>query len=192
MDLRMFKVTTSGWHQGYGGVWLNNCDQNEARVEASCVDFSDNERMFVLFPGMTPANTELDVTGSIWDDEPGGGLSWKYDGVNYATREEFVIASGNLFANVMDDAESQDSAGPGVDGNSFSDALDPSVILPGNGANPDSNAILVDPSKEAYGRCTTRFTNVLDPAIPSIVSRWGVAIDTIDMNRCGTSNIGYQ
>ncbi len=192
MNAKLFKVTTSGWHQGYGGFWLNSCDQNAAQIEASCLDISDNRKMFVLLPGMTPANLDIDVSNSIWDDEPGAGLSWNYDGVNYATREEFVAASGNLFTNVMEDASSQESAGPGVDGNSFSDAIDPSIILPGNGANPDSNAILPDPNKEAYGQCTTRFTSTLDPAVPGIVSRSGVAIDTVDMNRCRTSNIGYQ
>ncbi|MGE4606402.1 MAG: hypothetical protein AAEJ52_06645 [Myxococcota bacterium] len=191
-NAKLFKVTTSGWHQGYGGFALNSCDQNTAQIEAGCVDISDNEKMFILSPGMTPANLDIDMRNSIWDDEPGGGSSWSYDGVEYATREEFVAASGNLFTNVMGDSSSQESAGPGVDGNSFSDALDPSVVLPGNGTNRDSIEILADPSKEAYGLCTTRFTNVLDPAVPAIVSRWGVAIDTVDMNRCGTSNIGYQ
>ena len=150
--------------------------------------------MFRLNGDLTSDEVDLDIINSIWDDEPGGNYSWAYNGIYYQTRAEFEAASGFGFTNIMSDSASYESGGPGVDGTSFASdvGVDPPVGLPGNGSNQDSIAILPVPGKEAYQSCETRFQAFLDPAIPAFVTRLGIEIKYVDMNRCGGANIGYQ
>lgn len=193
LDARIFKTTFSGWDAGYA-FSLIGCPSSYLLIYASaCVDLSDNWRMVGVGDGLTTTNLAFMLDNSIWDDDPGGKWSWKFDGTWYANKAQFDSVTQVPYITPMEDAQSVELGGPGVDGTTFDPAAaDPSLWIPSAGVNPDSVAILPSPGKPAYGTCQKRFQTVLDPKIPAFVTRRGVAIDSIDMNRCGGANVGYH